>query len=158
MKIRCIINKLNQISDEKLKSELETHIQKHYPNEPIYGLEIGEEFTVYAIIILQNGWPKYGVVPSGDALNGFYYYSSILFEVIDPRPSKYWIFQHEAYNYRKELDSCTTLAFKEWIEENYFYSNLIDGDDKDRRELKVFIEYKKLMDEEFKEVNEFEGL
>lgn len=65
-----------------------------------------------------------------------------LFEVIDGRLSRYWIYGHT----RTGKNDKTIVAFREWVDDEFYYDKLSDGD---RAAVALFARYKKLMDTEF---------
>ena len=69
-----------------------------------------------------------------------------LFEVIEKEWSKYW---HKKSPLPSE--SNYDIGFKEYVEEPYFYGNLLEGY---KRELDIFAHWKRLIDEENRDDSE----
>jgi hypothetical protein len=128
MKIKCIINKI----DNTLAKVLEKDPSQIF-------LTVGKEYTVYVIVQWNIGDLRYGITDDIE-LPYPHFYPPSLFKVTDKRLSKYWI-----YDYEQELQQ-PRFAFKEWIEEPYFWDSLTDGNN---REVEIYKKYQSLMDSEF---------
>lgn len=73
------------------------------------------------------------------------WYPGNLFEVTDPRLSKYWVYSYKRLSNFTDADPIIT--FPEWANNHPdFYDKLSDDEDE---ELEIFTKYKKLMDVEF---------
>jgi hypothetical protein len=117
---------------------------KYTPNDfllkktsPMYErLFINQEYTVYGILIIENITYFYICASTDDD------YSlpllSTAFSIVDPRPSRFWIFGIRNQN--------PILFFPEMIQEEYFEDRITDWQ---QREMDIFKKYKKLMDFEF---------
>ncbi|EFB42473.1 hypothetical protein pah_c006o003 [Parachlamydia acanthamoebae str. Hall's coccus] len=68
---------------------------------------------------------------------------SSLFEVLDGRMSKCWVFSCLKYNAE---DYDTLWAYPEWVNDPYYYDQLTNGEEE---YVKNFRKYKVLMDKEF---------
>lgn len=132
MKIKCLttINKYIQTENEfQDKSNL---VEYNY-------LEIGKIYTVYGMII-DRGQLCYYICdrshqnfPISRPFN--------LFELVDRRPSRYWLFFFtEGYR------TYPCWMFPEWFDNPYFQDRLTDGE---KEEIAIFLHYKKLMDLEY---------
>lgn len=106
-------------------------------------LTIGRSYIIYAILKIENY--KFYMI-CGDDYDGIYInYPQILpselFEITNNNRSKYWIDSqktHSNSNYR--------IGFKEFVEEEFFYGNLVEGYE---REINIFQKWKSLIDEEY---------
>ena len=67
---------------------------------------------------------------------------AIFFDVVDDRLSRYWSLFYSFTPYGPSTD----ILFREWGENESFYWNLVEGEDK---EINDFARMGKLMDEEF---------
>ena len=97
---------------------------------------IGKKYVVYAIKYFL-GHPFYMIC--GDDYDGLYInypelVPSVLFEVIDNSESIFWI-----SNRKKDI------GFKEIIEDEFFYGNLLEGDEEN---VKIFSSMKRKIDNE----------
>ena len=121
MKVRCLTNKIN----EKVEYEW---------------LEEGVEYTVYGMdISIKRGCLCYYICTRVDHVFPMDQLAC-LFEVVDNRPSRYWILETHNSNFY------LMLSFPEWSKEVYFVANLTDWED---REVGIFKRYRELMDFEF---------
>jgi hypothetical protein len=97
------------------------------------------EYTVYGMIIKKSHILYYLCdeiyidFPSTHPFN--------IFKVIDGRLSRYWIF-----GLVKDTEQSMELMFPEWVNEDKFANNLVDGEE---REVQIFKAYKEAMDLEF---------
>ena len=128
MKIKYIGN-LNGKFTEKIKE-----LNFPYENE-----KIGNIYTVFAISNF-SGYTSYCI---DEELSQPMWYPHILFEIIDPRISRYWIYKLKANLSNKAFPF---FGFSEWVQDPNFYTNLVDGD---VEEMKIFEKYKKKMELEF---------
>ena len=108
-----------------------------------FHISIDTQYIVYSITVHNNSIWYY---ICDDA---FSYYPrwrpAPLFEVVDPRLSRYWIYEFKkckGFAYVQPI-----IAFPEWASNHPdFYDKLSDGDE---REVALFNHYKELMDLEF---------
>lgn len=128
MKIKCVENR-----EELFKDRFQT-------NDSFTSLEIKKEYIVYALTQFYN-YTWYCIL-DGNSLQPMWY-PYFLFEIIDPKISRYWIFNFKS-NFNKQL--VPFLGFPEWAKDDYYYHNLIEGEEKEN---KIFLKYQKLMDLEF---------
>jgi hypothetical protein len=114
---------------------------KNYSDEIFY-IEERKEYIVYALSVIEGSiW--YCIC---DKVYSFYprWYSSIFFDVIDNRPSRFWI-----VGFREENNKILPfLSFPEWANDPYFYGELIDGNSDDSEAI-IFSKYKEFIDLEF---------
>ncbi|MCB1148532.1 MAG: hypothetical protein KDK48_00065 [Chlamydiia bacterium] len=132
MKVKCKFNS---------KNNLPSSLKSTYPiSLDSLDLIVGSEYIVYSVSFIKDAL-RYSVCDS----NYTYwprYRQAFLFDIIDDRPSRYWIVKDHFSN---DLFSAI-FAFKEWALEDRFYDNLIDGKSK---EVELFKLYKEKMDLEF---------
>ncbi len=106
-----------------------------------FSVKEGYEYTVYALGI-NYGHIWYCIC------NGNYFFPkwnpSTLFEVVDNRLSRYWVFGLDEDDNKK----VPLLSFPEWVNDEYFYGELVDGNSDDPNTI-IFRKYKELMDLEF---------
>jgi hypothetical protein len=124
MKIKCI----------KIKKE------SPGPTDSTYEfLEMGKEYNVYGMMI-KDGEVFYYIC---DRVHLFFPVARPfhLFEIIDSRLSRYWIF-----GIIEGFKKHPVWIFPEWVNEPYFQDSLTDLE---KREVAIFKSYKELMDLEF---------
>ena len=138
MKIKCITNKVIDVPKDLL-----SNYSISYDN---FNVIEGKEYLVYACAVYIN-YIWYCICNES-----YFFYPnwnpSMLFEVTDARLSHYWIFGLKEDNKRKT----PFLSFPEWVNNPYFYAELIDGDKSDPNAI-IFSKYKELMDLEFPDLN-----
>ncbi|MCX6989868.1 MAG: hypothetical protein NTX49_02205 [Chlamydiae bacterium] len=134
MKIKCLSNKKASLQAD-LSSENESYIQ----DSGYEFLDIGKEYNIYGMIII-HGKVCYYVCDRAHSLFPIARPAD-LFEIIDNRLSRYWVF-----GIIEGFEKYPLWIFPEWINEDYFQDNLTDGE---AREVAVFKSYKELMDLEF---------
>jgi len=140
MKVRAIMNTSVGLPDS-LRSGGVVRAREEY------AISVGREYVVYAITVAdghiwfyivdddQHPWPLWHPGP--------------LFEIVDRRISKHWVF-----GYQPTKDDILTgsavpgaeFAFPEWIDEPMFLERLTDNES---REAEIFARYKSMMDTEF---------
>lgn len=141
MKVKCIKNKLADFEEGPLKESLKKII--HLDEDIDIGLEVGAVYTVYGISFsFSDGTLPYYYICDFENANYPVPNAAVFFEVVDPRPSQYWEFIFNCPYNKQEVG----FNFPEWWRNEYFYSNLLDGEPKEEA---IFLKYKKLMDEEF---------
>jgi hypothetical protein len=142
MKVLCKTNELSELLLTGIhRSYFEAKFGPKTP--PVWNAEIGREYTVYAVSI-HRGYPFY-FVASSDRRQPFRQIPSLCFEIIDPRPSRYWRFETRVVSSRGDQTFSTTLAFNEWFEP-MFLANLVDGHEIEHRAMQNIAN---LMDSEF---------
>jgi len=137
VRVRCINND---------KSVLPSAIYKKYSdNLDDKALISRKEYIVYALAHFEESlW--YCIF--AEDFNFFPIYKHFcFFEISDPKISRFWIF--DLY-LEKSTNFEIYVSFPEWIKEEYFYANLVDGK---KREQRIFDRYKELMDLEFPDPN-----
>jgi hypothetical protein len=103
---------------------------------------VGKEYVVYGMTtFLEHVWfyicdEDYSYYPIWNPLP--------LFKVVDARLSKYWLFG--VYTDHGLEAPMPIIAFKEWVENPFFYDQLTD---KEEPAVETFARYKTLLDEEF---------
>lgn len=143
MKVIC---RANELADLYLSAYHRAFFERYLRKDhPVWEAEIGVEYTVYAISIIRacpfycvnvpRGWgDRWGRIPS------------VCFDIIDPRPSRYWHFDTRVAATGDSEVFVTTLAIPEWINEPMFLQNLVE----DRpREVSIMAEAAMRMDSEF---------
>ena len=142
MKVACKSNALSELLLTPYhRSYFETNFGPAAP--PVWSAEIGREYTVYAVSI-HRGYPFYFVAPATPRQR-YQRIPSLCFEIIDPRPSRYWRIEMRVVSSGSDQIFATTMAFKEWFEP-MFLSDLVDGREP---ELRAMEKIAKLMDCEF---------
>lgn len=123
-----------------MKVILKKDIKYLIPEKEYDFLDSGKEYTVYGLIDSKDKILQILYYICGDDRDKFpiarpYY----LFDIVDNRLSKYWIFGL-IYGLQP------VWIFPEWINENYFQEKLTDWEE---REVQIFKSYKEAMDLEF---------
>jgi hypothetical protein len=134
MKIICIKN-----SKESLPASILGRYKLSYEILPLVE---GKEYVIYALrVYLGHIW--YCLC---DEHFTFYpnWYPWMLFEVIDTRLSRHWVFGYEEDEYGRT----PYLSFPEWASDRRFYEDLVDGNKMGKCAL-VFKEYRERMNVEF---------
>ncbi len=137
MKVKCISNLGKDFPDDLID------IRGGYRKDTKFDeLLVGKEYVVYAITVV-NGYFWYYIADE-HYLYFPVYKPAVLFEITDPRLSKYWKIGFEFY--KEEGLKEQIIAYKEWVDEPSYYDFL--SDDR-KREVEIYNRYKKLMDVEF---------
>jgi hypothetical protein len=134
MKVLCTANR-----GEALPAHyLDPRIPRGPKNE--FFVTVGRTYVVYALRFLSNQVWYY----IDDDHHEWYPIRkpAPLFQVIDPRLSKYWSIRVS----EGDRGSDVLVAFEEWLSDPRFYDRLTDMGDE---EVKAFQERKRQMDEEF---------
>ena len=142
MIIKCIDNSGNRLPERLLVL--------HGWNEDMEfnGITVGKNYTVYAISI-HFDHPFYMIC--GDDYNGVNInYPELLpgclFEIIEDSYPSYWIEQNIKNN-KSGYENTKRIGFKEYVENEYFYGNLLEGY---KKEVMQFAVAKELIDKENK--------
>ncbi len=136
MRVKCIENMVERLPSDSVIPYFGVNAERKFHVLP------QKEYIVYAIMmvgyypwyLLCDEW--YTHYPNANPCQSF--------DVVDNRISRHWRF-----GYRKggsHDDSYTVFAFKEWIENPYYYDELTDGEE---GAVAIFRRYKALMDLEF---------
>ena len=140
MKVRCKARTgrglprelLNPNKGINIDTEFSLTVGKLYT---VYGLSVHDGFVCYLVCDYE-----YGDYPIGEFCP--------LFDIVDARPSKYWVFDFSEvlseYD-KKFLEYKQMFAFPEFHQEG-FYERLLDGSPE---EVAIFEKYRNLMDDEF---------
>ena len=105
---------------------------------------LGKEFIVYGIVFWDNS-PWYYVCDENDDEYPVPKYSGF-FETIDDQLSNQFKLCHSIDENGKKYSA---LVFSEWSENKLFYENLVNGND---HEVNIFLKNKKLIDNEFDQI------
>ncbi|KAB8039436.1 hypothetical protein GCL60_04065 [Silvanigrella paludirubra] len=135
MRVKCIINKISEINDIKVKREI--NLIYGQDQNRLLPFQLNKEYNIYGLSLKDNILRFYICYDDSDNFPQLEF--SAFFEIIDYRLSKYW----ELFI---DKDNSHDMIIKEWKDNIYFYNNLLDGASYEAR---VFNRYKKLIDEEF---------
>lgn len=138
MRLRCIYNTVKDLPLDVLTENSNHDVTRQFD------VKISKEYIVYAMTI-KNNYVWYFICNKN-----FSDYPSWLpcplFEIIDKRLSKYWIFSFSRQT--EKYYSQTIWAYPDWANDPGYYENLLDGEKKERES---FYKYKELMDLEFRD-------
>lgn len=139
MKIRCIHN-----TGQFLNSDLLGRYDGWNEKMEFLSITPNNLYIVYAISIINNH--KFYMICCDDYDGIYINFPRLLpfelFEVTEKEWSKHWYKQSSIPS-----ESDYKIGFKEYVEEPYFYGNLLEGY---KRELDIFAHWKRLIDEENK--------
>ncbi len=138
MKVKCTLTDASELNEEALGRFNITGTEQYY-------LTRGKEYTVYAVGEI-NGNVWYCILDGGSHIP--LWNPSILFQIIDCRLSRYWIFSIEDNNGLKK----PFLSYLEWARDPYYYTELFEGAS-NNPETVIFQKYKDLMELEFPDKN-----
>lgn len=116
MKVQCKTNRrcdLHPTSDEYATNP-----------EVVFDLTVGQSYLVYALYAREGEVDFYLCGDYHDHLP--VYYSNGLFELIDPRPSRYW--EASTQVFPETGKSSLLLAFPAWAHDPAYYWNLTEQD------------------------------
>ena len=119
MLVKCITNNLHDIENPIVKKKLSTYIGR---SDGELNLETNKKYTVYGVVFWDNH-PWFYLCT--DDLDYPTPYSSVFFDVIDNRLSKYWVM---STTIGSDGDFQTSLTIEPWASDRFFYERLIDGD------------------------------
>lgn len=141
MLVRCISNDIQGPSVEPL---LGLELGRSFGVDCRFTeLEVGGLYVVYGLQII-NGWLQYFVADEVYSRVRYpFAHFAAFFETVDRRLSRTWVLGTRGHALGR---SGVLVAFDEWAADAGFYERLVDGGE---RELRVFQEYKDLMDLEF---------
>jgi len=132
MKVECVSNHYKDIPPSVYES------LHGFSSETELPIEIGHQSVVYAIKTFnKNLWYLIEVKGLIEPM----YYPHQFFKIIDGRLSKYWLAKEEKDSYDNEA-SVIQFGFRELIEDEYFYGNLLEDDP---MKIATFAKYKNLM-------------
>lgn len=137
MLLRCVGRSLGQLS---ASPELIAQLEKFgstFAQPPIVA---GKEYVAYALEVRDGRIWFYIHDESGLVYPNPY--PSPFFELVDARPSRYWILGYDQNGGEKRIE----LAFPEWTNDPFFHGRLFEGDP---AALACFASYKARMDREF---------
>ena len=137
MLIKCISKTAKSLPQDLLSP------RSRFTQETEFNLIESKEYIVYAMTI-RMGYVWYYIC---DESYGYFpiWKPSPLFQVISGKMSRYWIFAF--YPETERYISQTLWAYPEWTNKPYqYYDRLSDGEEE---EVKIFKQYKALMDVEF---------
>ncbi|MFO0699692.1 MAG: hypothetical protein U0236_10705 [Nitrospira sp.] len=137
MRVKCIANKKADLPEDCLDP-----VPPGVEREEQFFLVVGKEYLVYGITLFRGYIWYYlcdEVYSSYPAWN-----PSPLFAVTDGQLSRYWKY---GYSVNERLKKPHVIfAFKEWVDDPYFYDKLTDGEE---AEVLLWKQYKDLMGSEF---------
>jgi hypothetical protein len=136
MIVECITNKLHDIPSFVYDGIT------GYDSKAELPIEIGQQSLVYGIATIKKS-PWYLV--DVKFLKYPMYYPSHIFKILDGRISKYWIIK-EFYDDDDNGNKGLNISFKELVENEYFYGELLEDN---QLNLHVWKKYQKLMKNEF---------
>jgi hypothetical protein len=138
MKVQCIANTGRGLPQDSLIGSSN--------EKTTFALVIGKTYVVYAFTVVRN-YVWYYLCDED-----FTYYPiwnpSPLFKIVDPRLSRYWVFEYTPDG-RCESMSGIIIAYPEWASDPWYYDSLSDNCE---REVKVFERYRKLIDDEYPDI------
>jgi hypothetical protein len=142
MKVKCVTKNIPGLLPKEIYDDI-----KIGKNEDEVGITVNKEYVVYGISTIRK-YPWYLICE--DHFDGVYinypmYFFNRYFEITDGRLSSFWAVADNSDYYDND-EKIIKFGFKEWITEPFFYSNLIEGME---REIKIFLDYKTRMDSEF---------
>lgn len=135
MKIKCVFNKAEFLPKDIFEPGA------GFENKQ-FDVDIGKEYIVYGMTLYMS-YVWYYLCHENYIYYPFWH-PSPLFDVVDNRLSKYWIFSFERG--KDKHTTYTNWVYPEWANDPYYYDKLTDGDEE---EVEIFRRYKKLMDVEF---------
>ena len=122
MIVKCILNDLNKVNNELVKSRLAKSIHLDGANRD---LVIGGEYIVLALDQWDDGGINFYLHTVEESIFP-YPYPAEFFEVIDPSISAEWSLAIE----QRPFGVCISrLSFSEWSNDVSFYEKLINGDE-----------------------------
>lgn len=133
MRVKCIMNSAERLSDELIQPTLGLN------RDHIFSLKIGKEYVVYGMTYFLGCLWYY--ICDEDYTYYPIWNPSPLFNITDNRLSCHW----EIAMHIRGDEMVPVISFREWVANPLFYDKLTDGDDES---VQLFRQYKKLMDEE----------
>lgn len=118
-----------------------------YSKQTIFPLRVGEAYLVYAVTLRRGGVWFY--LQDDRAIDYPVWYPGPLFDVVDGRLSRFWVFGLHQKGVR---DGDSVFAFPEWAQDPHsFYDSLSSGESAAKL---VYRNYRELMELEFAEIVE----
>jgi hypothetical protein len=110
-----------------------------------YDLVPGKDYVVYGIMLDTSflRFPLY-LLSGEDHYYWPYHYPAPLFNVVDARISRHWVYSFEEDRVGNSFDM--NFLFREWVNDPLFFTNLFEGEPEVAR---IFDHYRELMDLEF---------
>jgi len=137
MLIKCITKDRDLITDE---NECES---QYYSDFSL--LEVGEFYVVYAIYVKQDRGVSFHICGESYIPR---HYPDFLFEIIDPRLSKFWVYGNYCKINHEVKYNLSIFSYSEWaLNYREFWNKLVNGDKNTRKE---FYHFKELIDHEYK--------
>lgn len=133
MRVLCKYNKLNMVDNRASVRRLKKSINLSDDDE--LGVDIGKEYIVYGIVFWDNA-PWYYICEDEDD-NYPTPSPADLFDIVDNHLPAGWQLSFRCINGKPESE----IVFSEWANDPMFYEKLVDGS---KREIDIFLEYKKL--------------
>lgn len=119
MKVRCVVNSLEDIESISVKSRLGKAIHLDGPDHDIM---VGRDYEVQAVEYRDGGyWFLVHSVPHNDYP---FPYPAEYFEVIDPKLPAEWSAKFRQTE--NGIEICR-LSFSEWVNDDSFYEMLVEG-------------------------------
>lgn len=146
MLVRCVTNSIHQVAP---RAPADQDWRKWFgSSSDLLSLSTGALYTVYAVSMDHHA--RYFIADNDyDGPGPLCYpvsYESFFFDVIDARVSSCWTLGVQSSSSKPKCDSELLLTFKEWVSDESFYENLVDGH---AHEVGIFRQYKAFMDIEF---------
>lgn len=136
MKVKCIYNNVNDLPNYLVGKD------KTCKENSSFHLKINKEYIVYAMTVMDDIVWYY--ICDEDYSTFPVLVPCPLFEVVDKKISRYWIFNcTPIHNY---TDFNCEWSFPEWANDIYFYNKLVEWE---KTEEDLFAYYKQKMDLEF---------
>ena len=150
MLVKCIKNKIGNLPND-IAVPKKVLSESYLGDNPDLNLTVGKQYVVYAVEFQNEPYPKFYICNDlcvGSTWDYPLGYFSVFFEIVDSRLSKYWHFGLDTFEDHEKIGikNFSIFAFKEWVDDMYFYDKLSDGK---LKECQVFEKYKRLMDNEF---------
>ena len=136
MKVKAMYNKGKDLPSDLFFEGSSCKITTEFP------LKIDKEYIVYSMTI-HDGYAWYVICDENFSYHPNWH-PCPLFEIVDNRLSKYWLFFYGRAN--EFYLSQTIWAFPEWCHTRGYFDRLYDAEEK---EIEIFEKYRQLMDLEF---------
>lgn len=134
--------KFARIEDSPLAEGDVQHILKRHGGDPLRKL-MGDNYVVFSIRF--GDIVEYCLDPEPEGSLPIFYQSD-LFEVIDDRVSRYWVFAPKLLKKIDGNERSTMLTIPDWAHNRKFFDQLVNSDEES---WKVWRKYKSLMEMEF---------